>query len=219
MNAGGHIAVAARAGDLADGDGATGPRLLGSALPDFAAMGRFRLLGRTGNADVAAGIDLHHRTDDLFHRHPWFRARNRALTDDLETAGLDRGPAMACSHVGLELLLDGRLLAEPEHATANEVAIGALTVVGGELDELVTAPHRAAWRTHLERVGAHGLPTDYDDPVAVAWRLHRILVRRPRLALPEGQVAVVARSLGQRWDDIDRTALDLVDELAGALAR
>ncbi|MDH3681001.1 MAG: hypothetical protein OEV40_13755 [Acidimicrobiia bacterium] len=219
MNAGGHIAVVARAGDLGDRAGASGGRLLGSALPDFAAMGRFRLLGRTDNTEVAAGIALHHRTDDLFHRHAWFRTRNRALSRELETAGVGRGPAMACSHVGLELLLDGRLLAEPPIASANTEAIRELEAVADELDELVAIPHRQAWRAHLDRLGAYGLPTDYDDPVAVANRLHRILARRPRLALPAEQVELVARALGRRLEDIDRTAIELLEDLAESLAR
>ncbi len=225
MNAGGHIAVAAKAfatGNLhgaehRESDPSRAARLLGAALPDLATIGRFRLLGTTAHRSVAHGIDLHHRTDDLFHRHPWFRDRNRELTAHLAESGLARGPSMACSHVGIELILDGRLLAETDNATANEDAFDAIVDVRDELAPLVSEDKRDRWMMHLDRLAEHRLPTDYHDPEAVAARLHRILAARPRLALDQKYVAIVAEALADRKDDIDNTALDLVVELADEL--
>ena len=217
MNAGGHIAVVALLAERS-GRKVDGAQLLGAALPDLAAMGRFRLVGKTDDEAVTRGIALHHRTDELFHRHAWFRDRNRSLTAMLSEAGLGRGPSMACSHVGIELLLDGELLKSEMVTAATTAAFDAIEERSGDLLALVEEPHRARWRMHLQRLSDHRLPIDYHDPQAVAARLHRILASRPRLRLPEHQVPVVARSLEGRKAAIDATAADLVDDLSEALS-
>jgi hypothetical protein len=224
MNARGHIAVAARLlgrGGSSGSSGRSGRQelvLLGSALPDLAAMGRFRLLGHTPSPELAAGVRLHHRTDEHFHRHPWFRQRNGALQAELIAAGLDRGPARACSHVGIELLLDGELLGDGAVGRATEAAFAEIPALGDEVSGLVAQPARERWLDHLGWLAAHRLPTDYGDPEAVAWRLHRILAARPRLAVPADQVAIVAGALAARKPAIDASATGLVDELAAGLA-
>ncbi len=222
MNLGAHIAVADRATPIdrprgRRGGGGHAARLLGSALPDLATIGRFRLLGSTGHAAVSAGIDLHHRTDELFHRHRWFSTRNRELTNALIGAGVGRGPARACSHVGIELLLDGRLAAEPEILVAYESAFRVIGSVRDELLPLVPTAHREAWAAFLDRLTDRTEPPDYTDPHTVATRLHRILTHRPRLALPEAQIETVATALAEQQPSIDETALDLVADIANRL--
>lgn len=221
MNLGAHIAVVdhafstGRAG-RSDDDAA---RLLGSALPDLATIGRFRLLGSTDHPATADGIALHHRTDDLFHGHPWFTQRNRELTDTLGAAGIARGPAMACSHVGIELLLDGRLTAEPDIQEANDDAFDVISPLRDQLLPLVPTARQSEWSDFLRRLSDRPGPPDYRNPEAVAARLHRILVRRPRLALPDEQVGIVAAALASRQGSIDDTALDLVADIASKLLK
>lgn len=224
MNLGAHIAVADRAVPLLSSPDADpvandehAARLLGSALPDLATIGGFRLLGSTDHAAVSAGIDLHHRTDDLFHRHRWFSSRNRDLTGALTEAGVDRGPAMACSHVGIELLLDGRLTAETDIRAAYDVAFRAISFLRAELLTLVPPARRSEWSAFLHRLADRTEPPDYADPHRVAIRLHRILTRRPRLALPEAQIEIVAIALAERQRSIAETALDLVADIAEQL--
>lgn len=219
MNAGAHIAVADRTLDhRAEAAAERAAALLGAALPDLATMGRFRLVGTTTDAAVTRGIALHHRTDDLFHSHPWFRERNAELTAELQAAGLDRGPAMACSHVGIELLLDGRLGQEAVVRAANGAAFDAIEDLGPALGDLVRPDIRTRWLHHLGRLSRHRLPDDYGDPQAVAHRLFRILSTRPRLALPAEGIDDVAGALAARKASIDVTALALVEELADELA-
>ena len=212
MNVGGHVTVATA---VLQG---RGPGfLLGAALPDLAAMGRFRLRGHTTDQAVTAGIAVHHATDDAFHRHPWFVERNRRLAGMLLDAGVDRGAARACSHVGIELLLDGELLADRAIAEAIGSAFDAIVERRHALATLVVADDRLDWLTHLDWLATHHLPSDYDDAVAVARRLYRILARRPRLALNIDHVEIVAETLTDAQPDIKATARSLVDDLEAAM--
>lgn len=211
MNAGGHIAVAAGRDDADAG------LLLGAALPDLGAIGGFRLLGSTTDPSVTDGIDLHHRTDDAFHRHPWFTGRNRRLTTRLDEAGLGRGPARACSHVGIELLLDGELLRSPDLSVASAAAYNGIDDRLDVLEGLVRSADRVRWRAHLRRIAELHLPTDYDKPQAVAARLHRILQRRPRLALRAEHIDTVAQALTDEQPAIADTAPEFLTELRAQL--
>lgn len=186
---------------------------LGSALPDWAAMGRFRLMGSTTEPSVEAGIRFHHATDSAFHAHPWFVATQRRLQQQLQSDGLGRGPARAIAHVGPELLLDGAI----DHHDPTTAALDALAGASGDLLDLVTEEHRANWSSHLDRLTSGSMPTDYDNPTAVASRLFRILARRPRLAFPSDDVAVVACRLADAQPDIVDIAGPLVAELADQL--
>ena len=217
MNAGGHIAVAHRMQPAAEQRWASG-FALGSALPDFATMGRLRLLGSTADEAVAAGIAVHHRTDDVFHGHQWFRDRNRSLTDRLDRAGLGRGAARACGHVGVELLLDGQLMNDPTLTAHIKLAHDAIETRLDALEPLVRLPERHRWRSHLQRVARHGLPADYHDPAAVAQRLHRILAHRPRLRFDSAKVPLVADALAESQLTINDSAEEFLADLVGLVA-
>jgi hypothetical protein len=239
MNFAGHIAVALRHRDTAPGDrtsrpvAAIGDRpvgrmaatagqafLIGAALPDLAAMGRFRLLERPGDDEMADGVDLHHRTDDVFHRHPWFRANSAAVTRGLERAGLSRGAARACGHVGVELLLDGHLLTRhPDLGRSVRSTIEGAGARADDLAELVADGQRPGWRQHLARLAEWPVPDDYHRPSAVAARLQRILSRRPRLAFRPEQVGVVTDVLAERQPDVVAGADPLLGDLLDGLGR
>lgn len=212
MNIGGHIAVARVLGT----DSVT---WLGAALPDIAAMGRFNLLGDSPTGALAQGVNLHHRTDDVFHSHSWFRTRQSALFATLTASGVSRGAARAVAHVGPELLLDGQLLSD--EATRRDVTVG-MNHVGERLDEiqtLVRAEHRQSWRQHLIAVAQRRSPTDLNDPFAVAELLGRILARRPRLHLEISQVSVVGSILAEAQSTIVAGAEELVIDVAASVGR
>ncbi len=222
MNFAGHVELARRHLDEVDRTDLTKPALLaylsGSVLPDLAAMGRFRLVDRPADAALADGIDFHHRSDDLFHRHRWFRTNSGRVSSELERRGLGRGPARACGHVGIELLLDGSLLrSRPELVVAVR---GALDEAGDRVEELrplVEPAARADWADHLRRLGRWPVPDDYHQPAAVAARLQRILSARPRLRFGASQVDLVSQVLADQQRDattgIDELFRDLLDDL------
>lgn len=222
MNIGAHIAVAEgrhrrRAGPGREAGPADPGELLGSALPDLASMARFRLRGGTDHEGVRAGIQLHHRTDDTFHRHPWFLQRQRALVDDLSRRGFGRGPALACGHAGIELLLDGVLLAHPPLAAASQRAFDAIPRLGPALAGLVDPAHQERWRTHLDRFAGRPPLGGLDDPDQVADRLYRILARRPRLAFERHQRPALAAALAQHRPEVAETGAQLVEDLVDQL--
>lgn len=193
--------------------------LIGAALPDIAAMGRFRLTDRPVDPAISHGVDLHHRTDDAFHRHPWFRTNSRAVSDRLEAAGLPRGAARACGHVGVELLLDGRLLeTEPDLERSVQEAIRRLGVDDLGLSTVVDDAHRGDWSAHLHSVANWTLPRDYRRPAAVAERLRRILDRRPRLAFTVDHLGLVQDALAERQPLLEAGGDALVSDLRDSLA-
>lgn len=208
MNTGGHVTLAVRKQPNLPG------YWLGSALPDLAAIGRFRLLGCSETSAITEGIAFHHATDEAFHRNPWFVEKQRSLHRALTDEGVERGPARAVAHVGPELLLDGRLL---DDRTGLNAALDLIPVLVDDLVNLVEPQHRGGWREHLGHITERGLPTDYHDPDAVAARLFRILRGRRRLAFSAEQIDLVARQLHGVKPEIDHTAQKLVDDLAREL--
>ena len=87
MNFVGHIATGLRIGD----DPVAPEFLVGTALPDFAAMGRTRLGAADGS--LGDGIALHHATDQAFHADAWFLDFERELRELLREDGLPDGAA------------------------------------------------------------------------------------------------------------------------------
>jgi len=183
---------------------------LGAMLPDFASMLGSRVL-EVGHAEVAEGVSWHHRTDAVFHRLSAFRQWSSMLTRRLADRGASRGSSLAAGHVGVELLLDGVLVdREPE---LRELYLGALDAV----DEV--AAH-IRWRDDAPQVAllarqlsARGLPIGYRDPAIVAERVIRVLVTRPRLAMPPAQAAMLEDELDQLRPTIAAGAGDLCAEL------
>ncbi len=162
-----------------------------------------------GVAVIRLGVTVHHRTDEIFHQHPWFTQRVRSLRRDLEAAGLDRGAARAIAHVGPEMLLDGALL--PDARESIDVTFGALERHRPRLGSWVE--RTIDWQRHLDRLIAHRLPTDYDDPAQVARRLLRILEHRPRLGFAADQLPMVVGLLGRRQASIVDTAGEFVADV------
>jgi len=185
---------------------------LGTALPDFAAIGRFQLRNESQDPAVKTGVDVHHATDGAFHDSAWFIERSKQLSSDLRARGINRGAARACGHVGVELLLDGHLLTRSATLADQAQAVLKATVQPVlELGRLVESQHMSSWAQHLKRIGSWTLPTDYDQPRSVAERLQRILSHRPRLAFDTTQIDTVAESLHH----ITKPLVDGIDDIVG----
>ncbi len=213
MNFVGHIAI----GVTVDGSRADTEFLLGTALPDFAAMARFKL-DRT-NGSLGAGIQLHHDTDAIFHRQGWFLDLEHDLLDDLTAAGVPRGGALACVHVGVELLLDGELLRAEDTAAAVVDVYGSMASPPDSALDVVDDAHRDRWAEHLGGIAARLDPFLYGDPGSVAQRLHRITSSRPRLVFEPDQIAAIGALLAAVQPQIAASAPDVLARVAAAVVR
>lgn len=184
MNWFGHAHVVRLAGHQGDG------LVLGAVLPDLLGMVRARVDLEALAPDVRAGVALHHRGDEAFHQHPRFSTLGADLRARLVSVGLPGGAARAIGHVGTELLLDGTLAGDQATASAFTSAM-----VGAPGIDTAVVNGREGWiQVRGWVVEAH--PADYEQPLAVAFRLQRILGRRPRLAFDPAAVEELAEALG-----------------------
>lgn len=191
--------------------------VFGAMVPDFASMVRSRVR-KVHDARVAAGVALHHRTDDVFHRAPVFVALCTDGAAALEARGLGRGSARAVAHVGTELLLDGWL-------TRREQAAGAYLAALQAADEPVVRTvelhhedgcERLHWL--LDRLRTHGVPWRYDEPAFVGERLAQALGTRPRLELSAADRETLRPWLTEWRERVHADAADLVGHIRRALA-
>ncbi|NVB81391.1 MAG: hypothetical protein HOV81_23545 [Kofleriaceae bacterium] len=192
----------------------TSGSVLGAMLPDFATMSGTRLAAEGGSdPEIERGIALHHATDAAFHHLPPVLALMRELDAKLDAAGCARGPRRAVAHIGVELLLDGVLVAEPtyrEHYLAG----------------IAHDPSAIAWREDgdaarfavlLSRLRAHGVPEDLARPEAIAHRLHRMLSHRPLLAPNAADLAAIRTCLVDYKPRVDVAAETVLRVLRAAL--
>lgn len=204
MNFFGHAVVAGWADGRAE-------HALGSMLPDFEAMMRVPLV-EVRDADIQRGIELHHRTDDAFHRAGLFVAWSAAALDALTHAGVRRGTARAVSHIATEMFLDGWLAAQPS------LAAGYLSALEVEANgRLRWKDGGEAYQTLRGRLSSWGAPRDYTNPPFVLARLRDALRRRPSLAIAEEDAERVAACLPPLKRRVQQEARELLDELRDAL--
>lgn len=181
--------------------------VLGAMLPDFASMCGARLVAPTHDG-IAAGVALHHRTDEAFHACAEFVRLCAATSASLEARGIAWGAARAVAHVGIELLLDGLLLDDAATRDGYLRAVAALADPALSIE--VSGRGAARWPAVRERAIVHGLPDAYRDPREVADRLIRILAPRPRLAVDPGQRPVLEEAMWSLRRDVERSAGELV---------
>jgi hypothetical protein len=185
--------------------------VLGAMLPDFATMCGGRL-DAADEPSVAEGIELHHRTDAVFHQLPVVLGLMRELDGHLARGQCARGPRRAVAHIGVELLLDGALLGEPAYRA------GYLN--GLEHDPALrwrdpaTAPRFA---TLLARLRARGVPDDLQAPPAIAIRLEHILAHRPLLAPSSDDLRAIRAALIAFKPRIDAAAETVVRAMRAGL--
>lgn len=189
------------------------PYALGAMLPDFASMCGGRL-EHAGQAPVAAGVALHHRTDLIFHQHRRVLELMSELHERLLRDGCARGPARAGSHIGVELLLDGIFVDDGESCALYEQAVAH-------------EPEPLSWRLPEEaerfavlrrRLGWAGAPLDLTSPAGVTARLVRTLARRPRLAASSADAACLARGLEALAPRVARWADEILREVVAEVA-
>jgi len=185
--------------------------LLGSMLPDFEAMLGVALI-EVRDPDIQRGIDLHHRTDEAFHRAPAFLAFCAHALGELTAAGVRRGTARAVGHIGSEMFLDGWLARTQSHI---DDYLAALDV---EMDGLLGWQDggHAFLKLHT-RLKLWGAPLDYAEPSFVGERVTDALRRRPALEVLEEQSCLVLEFLPSLQEMVERGAPELLNELQDAL--
>ena len=185
--------------------------VLGSMLPDFEAMAGAQLLG-VRDADIRRGIELHHRTDEAFHRAPAFLALCARALDELTATGVRRGTARAVGHIGTEMFLDGWLV-QAKHHSDDYLSALALEVS----DRLEWNDAGAGYSKLQGRLSRWGPPVDYGDPSFVMARLRDTLLRRPALEVLEAQSSQVSEYLPSLQKLVDERAPELLQEVEDAL--
>ncbi len=180
-------------------------------LPDFEAMTHVPLI-EVRDEDIQRGIDLHHRTDDAFHRTDVFLAWTAATFSALTNAGVHRGTARAVSHIGTEMFLDGWLAAQPT------LADGYLAALELEANgNLRWQDGGDAYERLHGRLRTWGAPREYADPPFVLRRLGDALRSRPALAIADEETERVAACLPPLQRRVERDARELLHELRHAL--
>ncbi len=204
MNLVGHVAVALEP----DAAPPSTDFLIGCMLPDLAAIARVRVARPTGA--LGDGVAFHHACDAVFHESEWFRSANRELRDALVGAGVESGPARACSHAGVEMLLDGRLVADPIVDTYARAVLTAVRADAPQLAALAPAEAREVWVERLQMIGGSLDPARYHDARFVAERLHRMTSGRRRIELGADQVDTVTATLREFQPAISDAAPDVI---------
>ncbi len=204
MNLVGHVAVALEP----DAAPPSTDFLIGCMLPDLAAIARVRVARPAGA--LGDGVAFHHACDAVFHESAWFRSANRELRDALVDAGVESGPARACSHAGVEMLLDGRLVADPTVDTYARVVLEAVRADAPQLAALAPAEAREVWVERLQMIGGSLDPARYRDAQFVAERLHRMTSGRRRIELGADQVDTVTATLREFQPAISDAAPDVI---------
>ena len=161
--------------------------VFGAMLPDFSTMSGARVES-TADADVTAGIALHHATDAAFHTLPVVTGLMRELDERLARLGCARGPRRAVAHIGVELLLDGVLVDEPTYREAYTRGIAHDVAITWR-----SPGDDVRFATLLSRLRSHGVPDDLKRTDAITARLARMLHHRPLLK-PSADDLVAIRS-------------------------
>ncbi len=178
-------------------------------LPDFANMAGLRLPD-LAHETVAKGVNFHHHSDREFHRLRRFRDQESWTLKHMLEHGLRRGPARGVAHVGVELSLDGALVASKE---GHDLYRAAVVFAAEHALDWANAEDAERFETLMERLLAMGVPDGYRDPQIVSDRLIRILKPRPLLRLTAEEAPILYKAVPQMHTRIDDEALQLMSEL------
>jgi hypothetical protein len=180
-------------------------------LPDFEAMAGAHVL-EVRDPQIQRGIEMHHRTDQAFHRSEGFLSCCEFAVAELTRAGVRRGTARAVGHVGSEMFLDGWLVGEQDHVDDYLAALE------------ISADARLRWEddgrafSKLQtRLAIWGAPKDYAEPAFVFARLSDALRHRPALAVLDEQSERITAFLPSLRNMVEDRAHALLHELQGAL--
>jgi hypothetical protein len=165
-------------------------------LPDLIAMARAsseRI--QFSSAELKAGWDFHLRTDEVFHRTRSFQVLNRTALDHFARLKIRKGPARACAHIGVEMLIDASLAEDSRYHAPYVQALrwGAQRVVRfGYSDPSVKTRLSAL----LEHLADEGPKVHNAEPERLAFRLERTLYDRPKLKPTNSELQAMAHYLG-----------------------
>lgn len=178
--------------------------VLGAMLPDLVQLTDEPLAGLL-DAELLAGIDLHHRTDALFHGSPTFIGLCHEALARARGVGVRKGPARAMTHLVVELLIDAKLAQEGEAQTAY---MSALASRPADLTGRVRMVEGLDWL--LSRgPGVHNA-----TPSRLAAVLGSALRGRPRL---QPEAAELSSALGA-WTDLEARVNEALPDLLSDLA-
>lgn len=155
--------------------------IFGSMLPDFISICRTQLTN-ISDPELAAGVEFHHKVDDIFHRSPIFVDLCSQAVKMLCDKSIQRSSARAIAHAGIELLLDGIL--GKDHSVYS-VYIEALKA--GKSKNLFcslsfSTPVSFSYLSSLlNRLENSHVIENYRNFEFVANRLHDILISHPKL--------------------------------------
>jgi hypothetical protein len=211
LNLVGHVAVALEP----DAAPPSTDFLIGCMLPDLAAIARVRVARPEGA--LGDGVAFHHACDAVFHELEWFRLANRSLRDALVDVGVESGPARACSHAGIEMLLDGRLVADETIDTHARVVLDAVITRAPALGTLAPDGLRDACVERLQMIGSSLDPARYGDARFVAERLHRMTSGRRRIELRAEHIDTVTATLIEFQPGIAAAAPAVLDAVRRAV--
>jgi hypothetical protein len=208
MNSYGHAWVAGWFSDA-------GPFILGAMLPDLTSALRVAPPA-ADDAELDAGIRLHHATDSVFHQATAFTALENHARETLAAAGLAKGPRRALAHIAVEFLLDEQLASAAPAWTGYDAALafGSSDACRGALrwSDSGTGERFAGL---CRSMAAHS-PRRADDR-RLAARLAACLSGRPRLELRTSEVAKLVPWLAECRPLVAAQTPSLLAELSHGL--
>ncbi len=168
--------------------------VLGAMLPDLVPMAGVSVPRSLADEKLSRGVSFHLETDAVFHGARSFISWNRQALADLRALGVSRGPARACAHIGVEMLIDAELVARDEAFASYEAALRWLV---DSPDALLPASTEDADRsralcTHLLVRGRAAFEPSEER---FAFRLGRALALRPRLCPSAHELLMIAKYL------------------------
>ena len=185
--------------------------VLGSMLPDLGPMAGLRVPNRFADSELQAGVDFHIETDALFHQTGTFIELNREALLALRDQGVSRGPARACAHMGVEMLIDATLI---EQDALREDYLRALAFGAQRADTF--APLNGVGAATLRGLCAHllerGQAVHSTSQERFVLRLGRTLAPRRRLAPTTEELDTIANYLC-RLDSVAPRVPELMNEL------
>lgn len=176
--------------------GGTDAFVLGAMLPDLISMARMGG-NRTqlASADLKAGWDFHLRTDEVFHRTKSFQVLNRAALDHFTRLNIRKGPARACAHIGVEMLIDATLAEDDRYHAPYVQALRWGARQAHEFGHLDSGQGTRLFAL-LEHLADQGPKIHNANPERLAFRLERTLYDRPQLRPTDSELQEVVRYLG-----------------------
>ena len=184
--------------------------VLGAMLPDLYSMMRIRG-GRVDDPDIVLGIDFHLKTDALFHQTETFVSLNRNTLNALRQRDVSRGPARACAHIGVEMLIDAVLIRNQDALEGYLLALEA-----GAASDALFEPHPLPLRARLKDLCQHLIilreAVHVTDKQRLTERLGRTLSDRARLRPSEQELEAIAEYLSANRE-VERQVPRLLQEL------